>query len=45
MTGQLLDEAPNATGFGDTRYAYGQMVVNFCRRGSEDPVERLVEHP
>lgn len=29
MTGQLLDEAPNATGFGDTRYAYGQMVVNF----------------
>ncbi|WP_026091345.1 alginate export family protein [Blastomonas sp. AAP53] len=30
MTGdRLLDDAPNATGFGDTRYAYGQMTVNF----------------
>jgi hypothetical protein len=28
-TGRLLEDAPNATGFGDTRYAYGQMVVNF----------------
>lgn len=25
----LLDDAPNAPGFGDTRYAYGQMTVNF----------------
>lgn len=28
-SGRLLEEAPNATGFGDTRYAYGQMTVNF----------------
>lgn len=28
-SGRLLDDAPNATGFGDTRYAYGQMTVNF----------------
>ncbi len=28
-TGRLLEDAPNATGFGDTRYAYGQMVLNF----------------
>lgn len=27
--GALLENAPNATGFGDTRYAYGQMVVSF----------------
>lgn len=28
-TGRLLEQAPNSTDFGDTRYAYGQMVVNF----------------
>lgn len=28
-SGRLLDSAPNATGFGDTRYAYGQMSFNF----------------
>lgn len=28
-SGRLLDDAPNATGFGDTRYAYGQMTINF----------------
>ena len=28
-SGRLLEDAPNATGYGDTRYAYGQMVVNF----------------
>ena len=28
-TGRLLEAAPNANGFGDTRYAYGQMVFNF----------------
>ncbi len=27
--GALLENAPNATGFGDTRYAYGQMTVSF----------------
>lgn len=26
---RLLDTAPNANGFGDTRYAYGQMTVTF----------------
>ncbi|MFN3818135.1 alginate export family protein [Blastomonas sp.] len=28
-SGMLLESAPNASGFGDTRYAYGQMTVNF----------------
>ena len=28
-SGALLDNAPNASGFGDTRYAYGQMTVTF----------------
>lgn len=28
-SGALLQQAPNAAGFGDTRYAYGQMTVNF----------------
>lgn len=28
-SGTLLETAPNATGFGDTRYAYGQMTFNF----------------
>lgn len=28
-SGALLDNAPGATGFGDTRYAYGQMTVSF----------------
>lgn len=28
-TGRLLEAAPNATGFGDTRYAYGQVQWNF----------------
>lgn len=28
-SGALLDDAPNANGFGDTRYAYGQMTVTF----------------
>ncbi|MFC3308010.1 alginate export family protein [Blastomonas aquatica] len=28
-SGALLDAAPNAPGFGDTRYAYGQMTVSF----------------
>lgn len=28
-SGSLLDRAPNATGFGDTRYAYGQVQWNF----------------
>jgi hypothetical protein len=28
-SGALLENAPNATGFGDTRYAYGQMTVAF----------------
>jgi|TARA_Y100000296_G_scaffold87489_1_gene135631 hypothetical protein len=28
-TGRLLEQAPNATGFGDTRYAYGQVQWNF----------------
>lgn len=28
-SGRLLEEAPNSPGFGDTRYAYGQMTVNF----------------
>lgn len=28
-SGALLDDAPNAAGLGDTRYAYGQMTVSF----------------
>ena len=28
-SGALLENAPNAPGFGDTRYAYGQMTVQF----------------
>lgn len=28
-TGQLLEQSPNANGFGDTRYAYGQVQWNF----------------
>ncbi len=28
-SGSVLDAAPNASGFGDTRYAYGQMTVSF----------------
>lgn len=28
-SGALLDTAPNAPRFGDTRYAYGQMIMNF----------------
>jgi hypothetical protein len=27
--GSYLDDAPNAPGFGDTRYAYGQMTMRF----------------
>lgn len=28
-SGVLLENAPNAAGFGDTRYAYGQMTISF----------------